>query len=996
MSLSLQNNFKIFEEFLEGYDNIFPTYMLSTDSKIGHYTVISAIGAGGMGKVFLVLDTELNRQAAIKILNDAQSKEADILRRFKQEARAASALNHPNIVTIYEIGELNEKQHFIAMEFVEGETLRNLLKNRKLKLEDALNIAIQTVSALSAAHGAGIVHRDIKPENIMRRPDGLVKVLDFGLAKQTNILFAAEDVDPDALTQEYHITIPGMIMGTAAYMSPEQARGKQTDERTDLWSFGVVLYEMITGCAPFTGETKSDVMASILKNDPENISLHAPDIPIEIDQIIKKALHKDREERYQNANDLLQDLKIVESELNASNKSIGVGLLSSGILAVKQRETEILTAPAFIPSYRRWLWLGVPAALLFAGLLFGWSMWQRWQRTEINLASLIPSQVTSWKSDLGEDNSNRAKFSPDGKLIAFVATKNGKNSIWLKQIGGGDAFTRQQDEANDRTPVWSPDGGTIAYFSDRSGKQGIWTTPALGGSPTLLTPVEGYGQLIMWSKDGKTLYFELRQNLYTLSVASKQITKLTNFDQSVPLSHDFSISPDERQMIYVDKKDGQKDLWKSGLQGENPIRLNDDEYEDGKPVWHPDGKRVIYNSNRSGVKQICLAFLNEKSNIQLTFSDSDNNVSDISADGSKILYQSAKDDLDLWRAGIDGGREFQLTSDIGVEFWQDVTPNGETLVYQGIRRTSVDDKLFNGLVLAQKISDDNQRIELTSDGYSPRWSPDGKQIAFLRLVSGKINLWLTSAIGGDARAVTQSGLVLEGFSVLPLNRWQKNYQWSPDSRSLIYVANRNEFSNLWQVPIDGTGEKQLTDNEDKKLLFFNPLISPDGNKIAWTTMFIDAENKRHWGIEMLAEGKTTRIYQSDSALNLISWNSSGNELIFKSIERNSEIQNLPLDINIFRIASESDAPHLLSTIKDGYFYNIQISPDGKSLAFAARQNGNSVIGLMPLMGGTAKTLVSSNDTRVYFSNLSFAPDGKTIYYGKQANWQVISMISNFK
>ena len=969
--------------------------MISVGSKIEHYLVISELGMGGMGKIFLAQDIELNRQVAIKILNDTQNKDSDILRRFKQEARAASALNHPNIVTIYEIGKLNETQHFIAMEFVEGETVRSLLKNRKLNLENALDIAIQSVSALSAAHGAGIVHRDIKPENIMRRPDGFVKVLDFGLAKQTNLLSGLGDVDPDALTQEYHLTTPGMIMGTAAYMSPEQARGKAIDGRTDLWSFGVVLYEMIAGRAPFVGETKSDVMAAILKNEPENIAPHAPDVPVELERIIKKTLAKEPADRYQTAQDLLQDLKIVQNGLNAGNKSLGVGLFSSGILNSKQRETAVLSKPAFVPKKRRWMWIGVPALLLLVGFLSVWYAWQT-PRTEIDLASLIPSQITSWKSDLGEDNSNRARFSPDGKLIAFVAVKNGKNSIWLKQIGGGDAFSRQQDDSDDRTPVWSPDSGTIAYFSDRGGRKGIWTTPALGGSPTLLAAIEGRGQLILWSKNSTKLYFELKQNLYSLEIDAKQLTKLTNFDESIVFNHDFNVSPDERQIVYVDRINGKKDLWIADLHGNSPTQITNDEFEDGKPVWHPDGQRIIYNSNRSGIKQICVAFLNGQSNIQLTFSDSDNNVSDISADGTKILYQSTKDDLDLWGLRIDDGKEFQMTSDIGVEFWQDVAPNGETLVYQAARRTSVGDKLLNCLILAQKIGGSNQRTELAADGFSPQWSPDGKQIAFLRLINGKTNLWLTSAIGGDARALTESGVLYEAFTQLPFNRFGKNYQWSKDSRSLIYIANRNESWNLWQAASDGTGEQQLTNNEDKKLRFFDPHISPDGNQIAWTTMFIDDQSKRHWSIWLSVAGNISQVYQSDSVLKIIGWSPSGDGLIFKSVEGGNEFQTLPVDVSILEIGFAGSVPRLLSTIKEVYFHNIQLSPDRKIFAFAARENGNSVIQTLPLTGGTAKTLISSNDARVYFSNLSFASDGKTIYYGKQANWQVISMIDKFK
>ena len=970
--------------------------MITTGDKIDHYQVVSALGTGGMGEVFLAQDTKLHRRVAIKILNDSQSENEDVLRRFKQEARAASALNHPNIVTIYEIGELNELQSYIAMEFVGGETLRNLLKNKKLTLEDALDIAVQTASALAAAHEAGIVHRDIKPENIMRRPDGLVKVLDFGLAKQTGNPSELSEIDPEAPTQEFHLTMPGMIMGTAAYMSPEQARGKSTDARTDIWSLGVVLYEMIMGRAPFIGETKSDVMAAILKNEPPEITLHAPDVPLELEQIINKALGKDLAARYQSVKDLLNDLKFVQSGLNSDKRAISVGLFSSADSISKPRRTEILTEPAFVQKNRQWLWAAVPAFLFLIGYTV-WSARQSPQQAELNPASLVSSQVTSWKSDLGEDNLNRARFSPDGKLVAFVAVKNGKNSIWLKQIGGGEAFTRKQDDADDQSPVWSPDGGTIAYFSDRGGRRGIWTMPALGGPSVLLAPIESRGQLISWTKDGSTIYFEMKQNLYALAVAEKQITKLTDFDEMQALRRDFNISPDGRQIVYADEKDGRKDLWIADIGGAEPTRLTDDDYEDDRPVWHPDGQRVIYNSDRNGINQICLAYLDGKPGVQLTFSDSDSNVSDVSADGGKILYHSTKDDSDLWGAHLADGKEFQLTSDIGSEFWQDVSPDGGSLVYQAVRRSNVGDKLLNSLIIVQKIGGDNLRIEHAPDGFNPQWSPDGSQIAFLRFDGGKNNLWLTSAAGGDARALTTDGVFFSGFTILPFNRLQIEYQWSPDSRSLIYCADRGGFSNLWQISIDDAVERQLTNNEDKKLRFFNPNISPDGNLVAWTSMFIDSQNKRQWAVWISENGKISRIYQADSVLKLVGWSLSGNELILKTIVGGAEMQTLPVDVDLSQISiTGAAAPRLISQIKEVYFHNIQLSPDRKTIAFAARQNGTSVIQTLPSSGGAPKTLISASDARVYFSNLQFTRDGKTLYYGKQANWQIISKIDNLK
>lgn len=287
---------------------------------ISHYRIVNRIGAGGMGEVYLAEDTRLGRKLAIKFLPEQFTQDADRVRRFEQEARAASALNHPNIITIYEIGH-HAQGHFIATEFIEGQTLRQRLQRGGLSLNEALDIAVQTVSALQAAHQAGIIHRDIKPENIMLRPDGYVKLLDFGLAKLTQA--EAETGELDAPTRSLFETQPGLVMGTIAYMSPEQARGQHMDGRTDIFSFGVVLYEMLTGQRPFLGATTSDIIAALLTQEPARLSQRLLNVPLELEQILTRMLAKDLNRRYPTAQELLSDLKRVKArvEVNADDEA---------------------------------------------------------------------------------------------------------------------------------------------------------------------------------------------------------------------------------------------------------------------------------------------------------------------------------------------------------------------------------------------------------------------------------------------------------------------------------------------------------------------------------------------------------------------------------------------------------------------------------------------------------------------------------------------------
>src|SRR5437763_2703068 len=280
---------------------------------IGHYEVLSLLGRGGMGEVFLAQDTSLGRKVALKLLRSDFTRIEERLRRFQQEARAASALNHPNILTIYEIGH-DGSLHFMATEYVEGETLRQHLSRARLTMGQTLDVAVQVASALAAAHQAGIIHRDIKPENTMVRSDGNVKVLDFGLAKLTE----PKTIDTAAPTLPQVETAPGVVMGTFSYMSPEQARGLAVDARTDIWSLGVMIYEMAAGRQPFEGETASDVMSLILQKEPPPLAHSLPEVPAELERITRKALRKDKEERYQTIKDLLIDLRNLRKELELS------------------------------------------------------------------------------------------------------------------------------------------------------------------------------------------------------------------------------------------------------------------------------------------------------------------------------------------------------------------------------------------------------------------------------------------------------------------------------------------------------------------------------------------------------------------------------------------------------------------------------------------------------------------------------------------------------
>jgi hypothetical protein len=441
--------------------------------KISHYQILDKLGAGGMGEVYLAEDTRLRRKVALKLLPAEFTRDAGRVRRFEQEARAASALNHPNIITIFEIGAENGA-HFIATEFIDGQTLRQRLEE-KLTINAALDIAIQIASALAAAHEAGIVHRDIKPENVMVRRDGIVKVLDFGLAKLTEQ--RPDAVDSEAPTIAKVNTDPGTVMGTASYMSPEQARGQEVDARSDIFSLGVALYEMLAGRAPFSGLNAIEVLGAILNQEPAPLRQHAPDAPMELQRMVGKALRKDREQRYQHVKDLLIDLKDLKQEIEFEAKLRGVqaqtGAEAAATTTSQKAEAatnEVAAARTTssaeiilgeIKRHKTGVLIGLTALLAcVVALAYGLYRFAAPKQEQARFQNVKFTRLTA-VGDAGRG----ASISPDGKLICYVLVEGGKLSLWTKAIATGSLvqLVSPAEVAELGNTTFSPDGNFVYY-----------------------------------------------------------------------------------------------------------------------------------------------------------------------------------------------------------------------------------------------------------------------------------------------------------------------------------------------------------------------------------------------------------------------------------------------------------------------------------------------------------------------------------------------------
>jgi eukaryotic-like serine/threonine-protein kinase len=888
----------------------------------------------------------------------------------------------------------------MATEFIDGDNLRHQLKRAPLSLTEALDIAIQVASALASAHAAGIIHRDIKPENIMIRSDGIAKVLDFGLAKLTE-RWRADDVDRDAATQAFVHTEPGMVVGTTAYLSPEQARALEVDTRTDIWSLGVVLYEMITRHAPFKSETASDTSAAILKTEPPPLSEFVPEVPAEIERIARKALQKNREERYQGIKDMLLDLKTLRRDLDFSSamERSATSRTHEQTPSVMREPVESETVPSSQSSLltvqiggrnrTRLVVIALVLVLMFSAV-GGWYWWRRHEADLNRYGSLAVTQLVGRKNDLGETGTAHARFSPDGKFIAYASPKGSGSAIWLKQLASGEPFANAAELGTAASPVWSADGLQIAFLSRRQDQSGIWTMAAFGGSPSLLKSLEGLSrELIAWTRSGK-IYFVMRNNVYALDVATQEISQATKLDEP-KRDREFAISPKEDQIAFTDNVDGQVDLWTAPISGGHPVRITNDAAPDGNPVWMPDGQRIVYSSRRNGIRQVCMVRLDGSQPVQLTVNDSNANVLDVSLDGTKILYSTDRDESDLWGVRLDQQKETQLTSDTGIKLWPDVSPDGKTLAYQLIRGTT-GATLLNSVLMAKPLTGGGADSQLAPDGFDAQWSPDGKQLAYMRYVNGTNDLWMVHAAGGDAKVLTTGGVMFGGFSQLPYNRMQtQDFQWSRDSTHLIYCAKNSNVWNLWQTGIAASAPEQVSDNHDENVRFFNPMWAPDGQRVAWLAVSSDKTSS----VWLRADGQQKKLFESSSPLGLVGWSQTGDELIAKSISGDTA-PNRPIDVNLIAVSLRDGKSRTLAQLPMAYFQSIKLAPSDNQIAYVSRQENADSLRLMPATGGAAKTIISSSDPRVYLAAIVWSPDGKSIYYGKQSSWTILSMIDNFK
>jgi Tol biopolymer transport system component len=599
------------------------------------------------------------------------------------------------------------------------------------------------------------------------------------------------------------------------------------------------------------------------------------------------------------------------------------------------------------------------------------------------------AQIVSWKSEAGQGDIS-SSLSRDGNMIAYSSISEGRSSVWIKQTSGGNPI---QITSFGQDPIWSQDNQQIAFASGRADQTGIWRTPTLGGTPKFVgasrvaNPKPRY-----WSKDGGTIYFESAANLFALNVASGQMTQVTNFNSPDPnWPADFSISPQEDRIAYVDRNDRQKDIWVAPISGGPPVRVTNDSADDKNPIWHPDGQRIVYSSLRNDTYQICIAYLDGRKPLQITSGDNDKLVAGVSSAGTKILYSALREESDIWGVRVESGEEFEVTSDMGSELWPDVSPDNKTLAFQSIKESSEGSKLDYSLIMIKPIQEGGAENQLTT-GRDPRWSPDGKKLAVVRTSGGTRNIWTLNATGSDERQITTEGIGLGGNSLMPYNRRHtRDYSWSPDGKKLLYVGD-GPSNVISIISSEGAGEATIV-NDTNSDWFYSPLWSLDGERVIYLSQAKNnsTSGKALWKIWLteIETGRSEVIFQGDSGLRLLGW--SDQDVVAATVE---SFRNVAANVDLIRIAGGNS--HMIGRLESAYLYNIQLSPDGKTISFASRRDGRDNIWLAPVTGGAPRKITGNTDPRLYFSSLTWSADGKSIYYGKQSRYSLIFSVDNFK
>ncbi len=898
---------------------------LARGFRVGPYEILDPIGEGGMGAVYRARDPRLGRDVAIKVLRAEGMADPDPSRgsgssratsrddrraRFQQEARAVSALNHPNIVTVHDIGTEGDVA-YLVMELVDGQPLDQLLPPGGMRLSEVLRIGAQVADACARAHANQIVHRDLKPANVMLQRDGRVKVLDFGLAK----LFEAPGAD-NARTMVTR-TMAGTILGTAAYMSPEQAEGKPLDGRSDIFSFGVMLYELCTGKRPFQGDSHASVLAEVLKQEPPPPGDLRADLPPELGRLIMRCLRKDPERRVQS----MADLKVALEELREEADS---GSLTSQVRAgvpVPSSMPATTTTTAAVTTRRR-PWQAVAAgALALTAILGGFYAWRSRAPAPARVdATVQPVPLTSYPGIERPGN-----FSPDGSQLVFSwdGDRQDNFDIYVKLIGPGPPLRVTTDPAPDFGPRWSPDGRTVAFvrWVDRE-TVAVMLVPPLGGQERKVaqfqTRVVLGAQLtsLCWSTDSKYLFVSGGQganepnHIYRVAIDSGEITRLASVEGIGDGYTSLDLSPDGKTLATVRlDSSGSRRLeliaLSSAFDREGSTELKALGANVGGARWTTDGRQLVYAVSVNNPLPLYRYALEGGEPTPMTWVGAGAWSPAIARQGNRLVFARDFRDTNIWRVTLDpggaaAGPPAQLASSSFREVFPQYSPDGRRLAFFSNRGGSV--QVWTSEVDGSKAVPLTAMHAMATTG-SPRWSPDGQRIAFDSNASGSYQIYEISADGGQPRALTSGA--------------SSNFiaSWSPDGRWIYFSSDRSGRLEVWRMPAGG-GEPERVTREGGQA----STVTPDGQWVYFTKK--DGADGL-WRIPA-GGGAESRVLERVFRYNFVPTDKGIYYVAPVSADRTSSVNFLDFK------AGETRQIVPLDRIPD---LGLALSPDGRSLLF---------------------------------------------------------------